>query len=169
MDRQYGFKDGSSCEDALFWMTEIIETAFNKKEFVLVISLDISGHLITPGIIHNLMKTNCNPGYIKLIANFLTQRKVQINQNAVATEKMLSMSCPQGDIYSPFLWNIYFNDIFDQNLSDDITAFADDSNLYFVSNDDLNTIEQKANSALSKLHQWSINWSLIAQKLKLSC
>ena len=155
-DRQFGFQHGKSCEMALSKFTSIVENCFATKKFVLVIALDISGAFDGtwhPSILYNLMKTNCNHQYLKLIANFLSNRKVTININDSKASKSLSRSCPQGEIFSPLLWNIDFNDLFQLELSDEISAFADDSNLFFIG-DSASKIEENANRALQRISEW---------------
>ena len=77
--------------------------------------------------------------YITLFVNFLSL-KIQ----EASASKVLTKSCPQGDIHSPFLWNISFNGIFDIDIEGDVQAFADDSSLIFVS-DEYKALEQTAN------------------------
>ena len=159
---QFGFREGKSCEKALFRLTKNVERCFNNKDYCLVISLDISGAFDGtwhPSILKSLIKSNCHPNYIHLINSFLNDRHVSLKVSNITKTKKLSMSCPQGEIHSPFLWNIDFNDIFNLDLSDDTQAFADDANLVFVSNDPYE-LERKANQALTKLYEWSISKKL---------
>ena len=70
-----------------------------------------------------------------------------------SASKTLTKSCPQGQIYSPFLWNVSFNIIFNIDIEGDIQAFADDSNLIFISADP-KALENAANAALIKINEW---------------
>ena len=80
--KQFGFRKNSSCEDALIRMTDIASKAIAEKKLCLVISLDISGAFDSawhPGILNSLINVQCQPEYIKLFENFLSNRSVSLN------------------------------------------------------------------------------------------
>ena len=154
--KQFGFRKNSSCEEALLRITNIANKAIAEKKFCLVISLDISGAFDStwhPGILDSLINLGCNPSYLKLMNNFLSNRTVTINIQEKSASKNLTKSCPQGEIHSPFLWNVSFNDIFDIDIDGEVQAFADDSNLIFISADP-KALESAANDALIKINEW---------------
>ena len=154
--KQFGFRKNSSCEEALLRITNIANKAIAEKKFCLVISLDISGAFDStwhPGILDSLINVGCNPSYLKLMNNFLSNRTVTINIQEKSASKNLTKSCPQGEIHSPFLWNVSFNDIFDIDIDGEVQAFADDSNLIFISADP-KALENAANDALIKINEW---------------
>ena len=152
--KQFGFRKNSSCEEALLRITNIANKAIAEKKFCLVISLDISCAFDStwhPGILDSLINVGCNPSYLKLMNNFLSNRTVTINIQEKSASKNLTKSCPQGEIHSPFLWNVSFNDIYD--IDGEVQAFADDSNLIFISADP-KALENAANDALIKINEW---------------
>ena len=95
--------------------------------------------------------------------NFLLKNPNKLK--ASKASKVLTESCPQGEIHSAFLWYISFNGIFDEDIEGDVQAFADDSNLIFVS-DDYNALERPANRALEKIFQLGLNNKLNFNKDK---
>ena len=120
--------------------------------------MEISGafdYTCHTGTLDSLKNVGCNPSYIKLMNNFLSNRTVKINVQEKSASKTLTKSCPQGQIYSPFLWNVSFDSIFNIDIDGDVKAFADDSNLIFISADP-KALENAANVALIKNNEWGL-------------
>ena len=169
---QFGFIPGRSCDDALCNITSLIENAFNKNRFVLVIYLDISGAFDCtwhPSILKAFIEKNYDPAYVHLIKSYLSDRLIQLNLNNSSSQKRLSRSCPQGGGLSPFIWDTDHDDsldvptvdpdvlsIIEDCISIDASsqALADDSQVAIVS-DSLLAIQLIANDILSKLHEHS--------------
>ena len=65
----------------------------------------------------------------------------------------LSCGVPQGSVLGPLLFLIYINDL--PNVSDKLSffLFADDTNIYFES-DDLLCLERTINNELKQLNLW---------------
>jgi len=170
---QFGFTRNVGCEDALLKMSNIIEKNIVNNKYCLLISLDISGAFDNTwhiSIIYNLIRKRFPYHIIRLIANFLNDRTVILNLHNTTVEKKLTKSCPQGEILSPFLWNVDFDDFFNENIDGHTQAFADDSYLLLI-DDDIKVLEHKGNEALSNLIKWGKrkSYHLTHKKLKQYC
>ena len=86
--------------------------------------------------------------------SYLTDRKQYVSFNGESSE-MRSVTCgvPQGSVLGPLLFLVYINDL--PNISDKLSffLFADDTNLYYESND-LKELEKTMNKELKKLSLW---------------
>ena len=84
----------------------------------------------------------------------LMNRKQYAFYNGVSSERLLiTCGVPQGSVLVPLLFHIYINDL--PNISDKLNffLFADDTNIYFES-DDLLTLERTVNNEIKKLCLW---------------
>ena len=83
----------------------------------------------------------------------MTGRRQFVNYQGVASQlRDITCGVPQGSILGPLLYLLYVNDI--QYACDaKILSFADDTTLY-VSNSDIDTLFETANSNLNRLYEW---------------
>ena len=83
--------------------------------------------------------------------SYLTDGKQYVFYNGKSSDlKPISCGVPQGSVLGPLLFLIYINDL--HNISTDLKffLFADDTNIYFESND-LIKLEKTINKELKKL------------------
>lgn len=71
-----------------------------------------------------------------LMRSYFTDRenRTRVGQ-VVSSWKEINRGCPQGSALGPMLWNIYQNDVFYIQLESQLSAYADDHQLYYAHQD----------------------------------
>ena len=86
--------------------------------------------------------------------SYLSERKQFVNLNGTdSVVKVITCGVPQGSVLGPVLFLLYMNDL--PNISKELKfyLFADDTNIYFESNE-LKSLEKIMNKELMKLYEW---------------
>ena len=154
---QYGFRKNFSTELALLDFKNKIIQQIHKKKQNLGIFLDLSKAFDT--LQHDILLNKIKHYGIRGIPynwfkSYLSDRRQYVNfQNYNSEERNIGCGVPQGSILGPLLFLIYMNDL--HNISNDGTfiLFADDTNIIYTENN-LNTLETKANNDLKKVGNW---------------
>lgn len=138
-EQQYGFRDKKSTEDALLDLTGKIYNAIDKKRAALCVFVDLAKAFDT--VSHSkLLSTLENAGIrglpLRLLKSYLTGRTqlVKIN-NCLSDPKTIEYGVPQGSVLGPILFIIYMNELFSIETEGHIVSFADDSAIFYQSND----------------------------------
>ena len=139
-------------------LTNELKESYHDREFTVgVFFIDLSKAFDT--VDHNILLTKLtyfglSKKYIKLIKNYLSNRKQFISYNCKTTAlKDISCGVPQGSILGPLLFLLYVNDLKNASASLNAIMFADDTNL-FVSHKNINTLFQIVNAELKNLETW---------------
>ena len=156
-NRQYGFRHQHSTYHTLIDFTEKISNAFESNKFLIGIFLDLSKAFDC--IDHNILFDKLYFYGIRgialdLIKSYLTNRKQYVNiENTSSSFLDITLGVPQGSNLGPLLFLLYVNDL--PNASDILSfiLFADDTNLFLASNDQLN-ISNILNAELEKVNSW---------------
>ena len=86
--------------------------------------------------------------------SYLTGRKQYVFHNGETFDlKPISCGVPQGSVLGSLLFLLYINDLPNISLKLKFFLFADDTNIYFES-DDLSKLERAVNKELRKLYLW---------------
>ena len=154
---QYGFKKKSNCAHSLIDITEKIKESIDNGKYGCGIFIDLKKAFDTVNhkiLLQKLEHYGVRGAPLAWFESYLTNRKQYVFFNGVSSET-LTITCgvPQGSVLGPLLFLIYINDL--PNISDKLQffLFADDTNIYFES-DDLLTLERTVNEEIKKLCQW---------------
>ncbi|GBN38591.1 Putative protein in type-1 retrotransposable element R1DM, partial [Araneus ventricosus] len=157
--RQFGFKEGTSIDNALTSLVDKIYDYKRQKLHVAVVSVDIKGafdNLHYGSILAKLNECGCPPNIRGIFESLLEDRKVVIPTNNGIAQQPQSRGCPQGSCSGPALWNLVADDAlagpFPENTN--IQAFADDFVIVAAAKSE-RALGRKATAALEKFKEWS--------------
>lgn len=162
-NNQFGFTYGKSAILALHNLKNNIVDTIQKKDNVVVISLDIKnafGSINYDSVTNILIDLKVPHDIIKMIGHMLIDRRI-IYEQEQNIEVKLAKGAPQGSPLSPFLWNLIISDLLTKEMPENtsIQAFADDVTLVVRGKSRIK-IEREAAQALQIVENWSKNHGL---------
>ena len=154
---QFGFRKKMSTSHSLLEITEEIKESIDNGKFGCGIFIDLKKAFDT--VNHKILLTKLEHygirgALLKWFESYLSNRKQYVYHNGIASDmKEITCGVPQGSVLGPLLFLIYVNDL--PNISDKLRffLFADDTNIYYDS-EDLIELEKTVNNELRKLSQW---------------
>jgi len=130
--RQYGFVECRSTTDALRQVTEIIESAFSRKQTVVAVSVDIENafnSLPWPTIRKALWEKQVPTYLCRIIDSYLYQRAIVYPTARGYETRTIQAGVPQGSVIGPLLWNVGYDVILHKDLEvgSHLICYADDT------------------------------------------
>ena len=164
--QQFGFRKNHSTSLSLL---RVIDSCFSHLDanhkvvgiyFDLCKAFDTVDHVI---LLQKLYHYGIRGLMYNWIKNYLFNRKQFTCVNDVSSHTgNIICGVPQGSVLGPLLFLVYVNDIANAVPGSDLGLFADDTNL-FISDSDINSLQQTANIYLKQMEAW-----FIANKLSLN-
>ena len=136
---QFGFRKKCSTAHSLIEITEKIKESINQGKFGCGIFIDLKKAFDTVNhkiLLKKLEHYGVRGAILKWFESYLTDRKQYVFYNGVSSDtKIVTCGVPQGSVLGPLLFLLYINDL--PNISEKLNffLFADDTNIYYESND----------------------------------
>ena len=154
---QYGFQRKKGACDALIEFTNQSFSALNSSKAILGIFIDFSKAFDTLNhdiLLNKLATYSFSTNTIHLFKNYLTDRKQSVFINNVISDPYtITCGVPQGSILGPTLFLLYINDLVKYSYAFSTILFADDTNLFYSSNN-LNEDIDNINLNLEAIGNW---------------
>ncbi|GBO21033.1 Retrovirus-related Pol polyprotein from type-1 retrotransposable element R1 [Araneus ventricosus] len=156
---QYGFREGKSADDALLYVTSLLEQARRQRKHAVLISLDISGafdSLQYSSIRDRFSSLSLFSNISETLLDTLRNRKVamQTSEGPVLWEQIQGR--PQGSCSGPAFWDILADEIllvqWPQGIH--LQAFADDF-AFIITDNTREGLRKLSKLALDKFKEWA--------------
>ena len=159
---QGGFRRGRQTIDQLIRLTQETVDAFQKREHVTAVFIDLQqayDHVWRAGLLFKMQKLGIQGNLYEWIKDFLHDRTIATKVNNTVSEKRtLEEGLPQGSALSCTLFLVYINDLA-ENLDVHNALFADDLVIWTSGKYALD-MQRKLNKTLATLSTYCELWKL---------
>ena len=154
---QFGFRKNHSTELALIEIVDQIRKSIDSNSMTCGIFIDLSKAFDTVNhniLIGKLEHYGIRGNFLKLISSYLENRKqyTTLNNCKSSTDSM-NYGVPQGSVLGPLFFILFINDLPNCYQLADFRIFADDTNVFFQSND-INYILNTAKNIMKAITSW---------------
>ena len=157
---QSGFVPGDSTVNQLTDLYNTFCQLLDEGKEVRVIFCDISkafDRVWHKGLLYKHYSVGISEPLPRWFTDFLDKKKqCVVLPRTVSSWTSIKAGVPQGSILGPLLFLVYINDIV-ENIHSSIRLFADDTNLYIIVDDPIDSANQ-FNNDLQMIHLWAKTW-----------
>lgn len=130
-EKQFGFREARSTQDAIALLTSKIYNALDKNTPALGIFVDLAKAFDTVShseLLNILENIGFRGNSYRLMESYLNNRRQCVKiEDCISQYKNVTYGVPQGTILGPILFTIYINGMFNLPCSGEIISYADDT------------------------------------------
>ena len=162
--QQFGFRTKHSTTQQVLRITETVSLRFNYDKSTAMTLLDIEKAFDAvwhDALRHKLLLLNFPMFIIKIVSSFLENRASFVSVNKLNSSKFtVPAGVPQGSPLSPYLFNLFINDMpIPRHCK--IACYADDTALLSsIQNYDLTTLVKRMNAGLAEIESYFSSWKI---------
>ena len=162
--QQFGFRAKHSTVQQVLRIVETISLRFNNDKSTAMTLLDIEKAFDAvwhDALLHKILSLNFPSYLVKIVSSFLNDRFATVSVgSSQSTKYSISAGVPQGSPLSPYLFNIFINDMpIPKHCK--IACYADDTAIISsIKNYDLETLTKRLEDGLSKIHKFFASWKI---------
>lgn len=156
-DKQFGFRENKSTEDAILKLTSDIYEAIDNKKASLCVYIDLTKAFDT--VSHKILECKLEQcgfrgSVLNLLKSYLNNRKQYVNLNGVKSNlRTVTCGVPQGTVLGPILFTIYINNLLKLQVEGKIGSFCDDT-VSFYSANNWEELKHTVERDLNKIYPW---------------
>lgn len=159
---QFGFRKGCQTMDAVARVLKIARNAesytWKHRRICAMITLDVRNAFNSASwyqILHELQRREIDRGLLRLIASYLSDRRLVLDNGHQERVIHVHRGVPQGSILGPKLWNILYDGLFKLDLPQGValTGYADDVAITVTAKTEIELMTN-GNAALEKVESW---------------
>ncbi len=163
---QSGFRKSHSTITCALKVVDDIFASFDKGLHVGMIFLDLKKAFDTVDhaiLCQKLVKYGMTHGVVKWFHSYLHDRtQCTVFEGHISSPRKVTCGVPQGSILGPLLFILYLNDLPSVLMNSTITMYADDTAIYYESND-MSELEVMLQEDMNLIYNW-----LCVNKLSLN-
>lgn len=166
-EHQFGFRQGHGTIEQVHRLVEQINKAFENKQYISAVFLDISqafDKVWHNGLLYKIHR-NLPINYFKFIKSYLEDRHFYVKYgNSVTNLQKIKAGVPQGSVLGPLLYLIYTFDLpSTENVN--IGTYADDTAI-LASDTTATGASLKLQASLNNISKWLKDWRMRANEMK---